>query len=274
MFKSLLTGVMLVASLLTSPEITPTKYPSEWINNGKGRTFVLYRKYDVTAMSQGPVGSCVGTATAKALELMHGYKFSAEWCYGAPREYFGANPYRAGSHCAWAAQTMVDYGAVPCRNYAVLGYDLTTYDPGLAYLWQRGPPPAALRHTAEKYRSPGFVKIKTWEQLRDSISQGIPVICGSSVGFGTRRTQVRSRSGMLRSKWWSRWNHAMVFAGVSDGKSKRALLLNSWGNDWIKGPKWLGDEPDGSFWISKRDAEKILAYDDCWAILPLTGIRR
>lgn len=264
----------LAYAFATAPAITPQEYPSQWTNKGKGRTFVLYRRHNVSAMSQGPVGSCVGCATAKALELMHGYKFSAEWCYGAPREYFGANPNKAGSFCGWSAQACVDIGVVPCRNYPVIGYDLTTYDPGLAYLWQRGPPPEALLPTAQKYRSPGILKIETWEQLRDCISQGIPVICGSSVGFGSSRTQVRSRTGMLRSRWWSRWNHAMVFCGVSDGQSKRALILNSWGNNWIRGPKWLGDEPNGSFWISKRDAQKILSHDDCWAILPLTGIRR
>lgn len=64
----------------------------------------------------------------------------------------------------------------------------------------------------------------------------------------------------------------MVICGVSDGQSKRALLLNSWGKYWISGPKWIGDEPDGSFWISKRDTEKILSYNDAYAILPIPGV--
>ena len=254
--------------------VTPDEYPEQWTNKGKGRTFVLYRKHDVTAMSQGQVGSCVGCAAAKAIEMMHGVKVSPEWLYARSRSYFGStHPYKAGSQCGWVAQMIRDIGVVPSMDYPILGYDLSKYDASLAYNWQRGPP-EVLDQIAKNYKSPGFYKIETWEQLRDSISQGIPVICGSSVGFGSKSVQVRSSSGMLRSRWWSRWNHAMVFCGVSDGKSKRALLLNSWGNNWIRGPKWLGDEPNGSFWISKRDAEKILSYDDCWAVLPIQGLPR
>jgi hypothetical protein len=271
--KALLTGVMVGVSVIGMiPSIEPYDYPNHWKNDGTSRTFVLYRKHNVEAMSQGPVGSCVGAATAKALELMHGQKFSAEWCYGMSRKHFQEHysPF-AGSYCGYAAQMIKDVGALPSLDYSILGDDLRVYDPALAQRWQRGPPDhyATL---AAGYRS-GFVKIKTWEQLRDSLANGVPVIVGSPVGFGRSRGAVRSSSGMLRSRWWSRWNHAMVFCGVSDGQSKRALLLNSWGKSWVTGPKWLGDEPDGSFWVSKRDAERMLSYDDAYAILPIPGMK-
>lgn len=272
MIRLILATALLTAATATAPQLSPDQYPSEWKNKGQGRTFVLYRKYDVTAMSQGQAGSCVGTATAKALELMHGRQFSPEWCYAISRDLFNENGPKPGSYCAYAAQAMRDVGAVPASNYAILGYDLRKYDAAVARNWQPRGPPVAFRVIAANYRSPGYVKITTWEQLRDAISQEIPVIVGSSVGFGSRSVQVRSSTGMLRARWWSRWSHAMVFCGVSDGKSKRALLLNSWGTDWVTGPKWLGDEPDGSFWISKRDCEKMLEQGDAYAILPIPGI--
>ena len=174
----------------------------------------------------------------------------------------------AGSVCGWACQMAQDVGLLESIRYAVLGFDLSSYDPSLAYSWQRGPP-EVLDWAAGKNRIGGFVRITTWEELRDAMATGHPVVCGSGVGFGAKSGARRDRTGMLRSRWWSRWSHAMVFAGVSDGKSKRALLLNSWGTNWIRGPKWLGDEPDGSFWISKRDAEKILSYGDTFAVLPV-----
>ena len=64
----------------------------------------------------------------------------------------------------------------------------------------------------------------------------------------------------------------MLFCGVSDGKNKQALLLNSWGDAWITGPKFVPDEPDGSFWVSKSDAQKMLSQGDAWAILPIRDL--
>lgn len=268
MFSYLQMGVVVAATLLTPPDITPRDYPALWENVGQGRTYVLYRKHGTTAMSQGQVGSCVGCAFAKAMHMLDGKTYSAEWVYGRSRSYFGKTYGGAGSNVAWACQVSTDIGLVQAQRYAILGFDLSRYDPSLAYSWQRGPPDV-LDWEAAKHRTSGFVRIKTWEQLRDAIATGHPVVVGSSVGFGSRSNAVRNSSGMLRSRWYSRWSHAMVICGVSDGKSKRALLLNSWGTKWIRGPKWLGDEPEGSFWISKRDAEKILSYGDSFAVLPV-----
>lgn len=270
--KALLTGIVVGVSVIGMiPSVEPYKYPEHWNNDGKSRTFVLYRKHDVIAMSQGNVGSCVGAATSKALELMHGQRFSAEWLYGGSRKHFQQHysPF-GGSFCGYAAQLIKDVGAVPSLDYSLMGDDLRAYSPSRAKNWERGPPDqyAAI---AQGYRS-GFVKIETWEQLRDSIANGVPVIVGSNVGYGSTSKAVRTSDGRLKSRWWSSWGHAMVFCGVSDGKSKRALLLNSWGQKWVTGPKWLGDEPEGSFWVSKSDAEKMLAYDDAYAILPIPGM--
>jgi hypothetical protein len=259
----LLTGGMLFAA---APEVTPDPYPASWNGTGQSKTYVLYRTHNVSAMSQGQVGSCVGTATAKALELRTGKAYSAEWCYAISRHHFNVPSWHGGSQCSFAVQAMKDVGPLRARNYAVLGYDLDVYDPAVAKAWQARGPPESLFTFAEKDLVVGFVKITNWEQLRDAIAQRNPVICGSSVGFGKRSGQVRVK-GMLYAKWWSRWRHAMCFCGVSDGRSKRALLLNSWGTRWVRGPKWLGDEPDGSFWVTKKTAERMLAAGDAWAMI-------
>lgn len=256
-----------VLMLLTAPQITPDEYPESWKGQGQGKTYVLYRTHNVSAMSQGRAGSCVGTATAKALELATGKKYSAEWCYAISRDYFNRNGNRVGSKCVYAAMAMRDIGPVPALNYAILGYDLEWYDATVAKAWQARGPPDSIRAFADENVVAEIVKITTWEELRDAIAARNPVVVGSSVGFGRKSGRVRSRTGMLHAKWWSRWRHAMVFCGVSDGKSKRALLLNSWGKTWVKGPKWLGDEPDGSFWITKRDAVRMLEYGDAWAMI-------
>lgn len=269
--KALLTGVLVGVSILgIVPEVNPYPFPKHWKNDGANKTFVLYRKHNVQAMSQGNSGSCVGCAAAKSLELMHGRPYSPEWLYGMSRKHFQGHysPF-PGSFAGWAAQTIKDVGALPSADYSVLGDDLSEYSADRANHWQRGPP-VGYEAVSTNYKS-GFVKVTTWEQLRDSIANGVPVIIGSQVGFGSKSKARRTSDGRLRSRWWSRWSHAMVFCGVSDGRSKRALLLNSWGKHWISGPKWLGDEPDGSFWISKSDAQKMLSYGDAYAILPIPG---
>lgn len=270
MFHWLHTFAIVFALASNAQAVSPDKYPDTWRGDGVSKTYVLYRKHDVRAMSQGNAPSCVGCAVEKAIELMHGKQFSAEWVYGKSRYQFNKS-YGNGSTCAWAADVVRDIGAVPRQEYAIFGFDLSGYDPGLAYSWDRGPP-IVLDWTAARYRSAGYVRITTFEELRDAIANEVPVVVGSGVGFGSRTGRVRTRDGMLHSKWWSRWSHAMVFCGVSDGTSKRALLLNSWGDHWIRGPKWLGDEPDGSFWVTKRDVEKMLRYGDCYAILPIVGL--
>jgi hypothetical protein len=202
------------------------------------------------------------------MEMIHGVPFSAEWSYGSGRELYNWTDKPPGSNCAWAAQAGMDIGVLPAFNYAIVGHDVIAYSAERANVWARGPPDS-LNAIAGQYKSQGFVHIKTWEELRDAISQGHPVVVGSPVGFGPQTGQVRDSNGRLKSKWWSRWSHAMVFCGVSDGNSKQALLLNSWGTTWVSGPKWIGDEPDGSFWVSKSDAEKMMGYGDCWALLPI-----
>lgn len=270
MFLWLQTGVFVAATLLSpSKQLTPNSYPEKWVGVGQGNTYVLYRTYNTKAMAQGSVGSCVGCAGAKCLEMMTGKKFSAEWLYGSSRKCFDKT-IGAGSNCAWLAHSMMEIGGVQSGHYPILGFNLSMYDPALAYSWERGPP-ESLEWVAARSRTSGYVKITTWEQLRDSIANGHPVIVGSSVGFGAKDNARRDSTGMLHSRWWSRWGHAMVVCGASDGDSKRVLLLNSWGSSWVSGPKWLGDEPDGSFWITKQDAEKILSYGDSYALLPFVG---
>lgn len=251
-----------------TPRISPQPVPESWKGSGKGSAFLLYRTHPIKAMHQGNAPSCVGAAAAKALELMGGKPYSAEWIYGSAREEFNFTV-RAGANCAWAAHIIQHNGALPASAFAALGEDITDYSAVRANNWSRGPP-TLLKPIAALYKSPGYIAVRSWDTLRGAISNGYPVIVGSSVGFGPTTGQSRDASGALRARWWSRWNHAMVFIGVSDGgRNEGALLLNSWGDNWVGGPKRFGDEPDGSFWASRRDVEKMLAQGDSFVILPI-----
>jgi hypothetical protein len=51
------------------------------------------------------------------------------------------------------------------------------------------------------------------------------------------------------------------------------LAMNSWGPNWVKGGKHPPDQPDGSFWIGRTDAEAILAQGDSFVIGSVDGFK-
>jgi hypothetical protein len=46
--------------------------------------------------------------------------------------------------------------------------------------------------------------------------------------------------------------------------------MNSWGADWISGPK-RHDQPDGSFWVDADVAERMLRGQDSFAVSGYEG---
>lgn len=244
--------------------------PRAWRNDGRGEVHLLYRGKSIEPLNQGRSAACVGCAAAKALEIMHGKTFSAEWIYAASREKGdGIGP---GSYCGWAAAAATDIGVLPSGVYPFTGHDLRKFDPGRANSWIRGPP-EELKAVASLYRSEGRYEVHDWADLRGAISRGYPVIIGSSVRFGPKRGQVRSSTGELRARILGSWRHAMVVIACDDRGSGAALVLNSWGDDWVSGPQRFGDEPKGSFWASRWAIECMLSSkSDGYVILPIRGL--
>lgn len=275
MHKVLLAAAFLV--LAVSPTMEPDTTPASWTQDGKGNAYLLYRSYkertgrSLTAMSQGNSNSCVGCASAKALEILHGRRFSAEWIYATSRGNWAKG---AGSWAGWAAWSAKNVGVLPASSYPIVGEDFRVYSPEKSNIYQKRGPPEHLKQIAALYKSAGYYKLKSYDELRGAISNGYPVIIGSNVSFGPRRGQVKSRDGNLRRRWWGRWNHAMVFIGVDDrpDSNKGALLMNSWGETWVKGPKRFKDEPNGCFWASKSAVEKMVKQGDCYVIRPIIGL--
>jgi hypothetical protein len=50
------------------------------------------------------------------------------------------------------------------------------------------------------------------------------------------------------------------------------LILNSWGPNWIGGPKVPSDMPDGSYWARRSVVEQRM-LDDAWAIGDTDGFK-
>ena len=66
----------------------------------------------------------------------------------------------------------------------------------------------------------------------------------------------------------------MSILGVDDEYKRPGVLVqNSWGRNWISGPK-RNNQPDGSFWVDAEEIERrILSQGDSWAFSGYEGFK-
>lgn len=277
--------------------------PEWWNGRGVGGTFLLYRDYQVVhgrpypTRDQGAAPSCVGQAAAAAVDFLAAtqarYNYeeerlpdagaSAAVIYGLSRQEIGGlSPWAGGgSHCLWSVKAIQQYGVVAMREYPAGNFSIPSASLCIKYGSEGASP--ALEAIARRHPVLEFIRIRTFENLRDAMYFGCPVVVGSSIGFGKRSGALRDKDGFLnrpgapnKNRFFRRpwnpsiWNHAMVFIGVRDNGRKGALLLNSWGK-WISGPKAFGDEPMGSFWTDAKVVNLMLSYNDAFAIYGFIG---
>lgn len=267
--------------------------PKEWSGQGAGRIRLLYQDYrqvhgnTYDPRAQGKAPSCVGQAAAAgvdflaAVEIAQGQperlppaKVAVEPIYGLSRvEIGGLGPMAGGgSHCLWACQAMQKYGVVFQQDYGLIGYNLSNYSTDLCREFGRKGIPESLELLSQIHPVHDYIQINSFAELRDAIYQGCPVIIGSNVGFGRKSGANRDSEGYLSSPWFTApWAHAMVCIGIADDDRPGGLILNSWGADWIKGPKKFGDEPEGSFWVDRKVLERMIRQGDAYALRSFQG---
>lgn len=274
---------LLALGLIVSSAFWGTRHPeppSHWNTTGANSSRFLHREYEQTTgfqyypRSQGSAPNCVGQAISAAIDISEGSsggvlpaRVDAAFIYGISRIDNGFT-FRAGSQCGWAAASAQSVGVVPMIEFPFLGLDLTAESVKRSADYGSTGPPKELRFVAANYQIEDYYQVRNWEQLRGALKSGYPVIIGSNVGFGPNYNNRRDSNGFLYSARWRGWNHAMVIIAYDDrvGETSGALVLNSWGPDWVSGPTKLGDEPSGSFWITPRDVNRILARGDSFAI--------
>ena len=187
----------------------------------------------------------------------------------------GANPvggYSDGATGWGAAKWLKDYGVV--YREVISGHDLRTYNPQRAKAWgafgNGGQGDAGrLDAIAKKHPCKAVTAVRTWDELVAAVTTGRPVTIASSVGFNSG---PRDADGFCAAS--GQWMHQMCILGLrfKEHGSPRdgALIMNSWGN-YVGGPKWPADMPDGCFWASRPDVERILAQGDSYAIGGVDG---
>jgi C1A family cysteine protease len=131
---------------------------------------------------------------------------------------------------------------------------------------------------ANKHTARAVALCETWEGLTAALESGMCVPICSNVGFAG---QDRDADGFVARR--SSWSHCMCIIAVkyaaNSGKNSEppmknprdgVLVINSWGN-YQGGQKHPADQPDGSFWITRHDAEIILAQSDSFVIGGVDG---
>lgn len=246
----------------------------------KGRPFKVGR--------QG-IGDCVSWGWKHGVDIhlavMWKVGDSAEWREAATESIYGGSRVEAqgrssggwgdGSYGAAAAKWVRDWGVTFRKPYNDFGFDLTTYSADRAKQWGNygnGGSGDAGKFDAEAKRHPvrNVALVKTFDEAAAAIASGYPVPVCSGQGFAS----TRDANGFARAA--GSWAHCMCFIGVRfdpDG----LLCLNSWGPDWIDGPKWPvdaqggSDMPDGSFWVARSTAENMLRGADSFAVSGYEG---
>ena len=140
--------------------------------------------------------------------------------------------------------------------------------------------PAALAREANKHPAKAVALCEDWASLTAALESGMCVPICSNVGFASGD---RDADGFCSRA--SQWNHCLVIISVKYAKNNGVgsatpmknprdgvLVMNSWGN-YVGGGKHPSDQPDGSFWITRKDAEAILAQGDSFVIGSVDGFR-
>lgn len=286
---------------------------AECIAKAQGKDAYLYRlvneahqkKYGTpfTPWNQGQHGSCVsfgwaaGSYFAQCVDHMTGKQpecpllVATEPIYGGSRTAARLPPVKFagwsdGSYGAAAARWVAGLksgvgGIVYRQQYGE--YDLTEYSIPRSKEWGAHGCPEEIGQAGMKHTARAVALCEDWDSLTAALESGYVVPCCSNIGFA--KTNIRDADGFLPRG--SSWSHCMLMCSVkyarnsvADGPEPKMqsprdgiLVLNSWGSGWVRGAKHPADQPDGTFWITREDAEAILKQSDSFVIGGVNGFQ-
>lgn len=229
------------------------------------------------------IGDCVSWGWAHAadvhLAVMWKLGDSSEWRPAATEAIYGGSRVEArgvsrggwmdGSYGGAAAKWVSQWGVLFRQPYPDLGFDLSQYSAQRAKQWGYygcGGAGDDGKADAEAKKHPirHVALVTSFREAAAAILAGYPVAVCSGQGFASRRDQ----DGFAAAR--GSWSHCMAFIGARFDRPG-LLCLNSWGPDWIDGPKWPPDQPDGSFWVDSAVCDRMLRGEDSFAVSGYQG---
>ena len=252
-------------------------------DSGAGKVVLLYKALEKVlgrpmAPREQAIGDCVSWGAAHCVDVVSAVEIAikgesekyvadcaTEWIYGTSRVIQGGGRLRNsdGSLGSWAQAAVKENGTLIRKDYGN-GVDLTRYSGERAKDWGFRGLPFEMEATADQHPIGATALVKSYEEARDSIANGYPVMVCSGIGF----TMERDSEGFCKRK--GSWAHCMAFTGVDDSHSRPGLLCqNSWG-DYLKGGR-RHDQPVGSFWVDADTADAMLKQADSYALSNFKG---
>jgi hypothetical protein len=225
----------------------------------------------VRSLNQGPVGTCVGNAEARlldvlaAIEIVFGGEreefratFSPEGLYGLGREKGHMLGPGDGLYGAAIADAVREWGTLHQLVYDDI--DLRTYSASRCRDYGRRGVPKALKTLAAEHRVTHAARVNTTEEGWALLGAGYTINMCSSLGF----RGSRDAEGVIRRR--GSWSHSMAVTSRRTTQSGNRLVLvhQSWGDNWTDGPYWQ-DMPWGSFWIHLADFGVAIGQRDSFA---------
>ena len=222
----------------------------------------------VRSLDQGPVGSCVGNAEARLLDVLAAIEiiiggeheefratFSADGLYGLGREKGNMLGPFDGLYGSAMADAVREWGTLHQLVYG--GIDLRRYDPNRCREYGRFGVPPELKTRAAEHRVVHTALVNNAKEGWALLGAGYTINMCSSLGFQGKRDQ----EGVIERR--GSWSHSMaVTSRRTTQKGDRVVLVHqSWGDDWTEGPYWE-DMPWGSFWIRLKDFDAALSQGD------------
>lgn len=274
--------------------IKDTKYPflsqlnSGIKGTGKNKIALLHRFFEqITCKPLEPhvqtIGDCVAQSYGLGVDILTAVqillrkrperwltKCATEIIYAGARVEIAKGKLRGdGCNGIWAAKFIKEYGILLRQKY--LKYDFTTYSgPKARKLGKKGVGvPDDLEPLCKLHPVKTFTIVRSWEECRDAVANGYPVTITGRVGFN----RTRDKNGFLK-KSRNSWNHSMLIAGIDDNfKRPGALIINSWGKDWVSGPT-RHNQPAGSFWCDAKVIDKVMKQGASVALSNYKGYPR
>lgn len=264
------------------PESDGLSHPrfKEWkrlIDFGQNKVACLWKPYEqltqkswVPRQQKGP--DCVAFATGAAMDILTAVQIilkgkrerflamtSTDMIYSGGRNLIAKRKPSGGMRAEWCVKYLKKYGNLLRQKYE--NYDLTPYSSATVKKWDRKGIPEELLVIAKEHPLLESAQVRSWEEFRDAVAAGYPVVFCASMGASNSR---RDKEGFIRPK--GTWYHSWCGAGVDDGKRPGALLINSHGKNYGSGPK-THSQPNGSVWVDAKHIDKHCRnFNDSYAL--------